>query len=423
MSETQFTDKPVSLHIRIFAGMDGGRLSVIFDNVEDDSEPIQHPWMTTSSLGDALPKVRQLLSTWSDSYTRLLENGPFDRVSLRGELLVDLWHDLARCGRNLYNDLFDLPTRGRPELADRADRMRDELAEGARVIITSRMGDIPWGLLYDAPVPEKGDENFLDEVKKHFWGLKYQIEVAPPSAQRFMLKPRHVLNNEQSTQLTVTINEKMDAEFQTKHKTFFERLPSEYRLSQTAEPPPLRLAYQKESVLQSLLDRQEPQHLYYFYCHHKKGDGKFNFRGYRDFEESKLIVSGRDPSPATAIGFLELRQSEAYGQFQSPPVVFMNSCESAQGEFCNPSGFMFFFTYMLAACPFVGTEAPIPAAFADDLGREFVRRFLRGQPIGPLLLDLRRAYATGSHNPFGLYYTLYGNGNTRLNRAVEEVMR
>src|SRR4051812_37091430 len=123
MSDQQFIDKSVALRLSIFAGSDGGRLSFIFDNGESDYEPIQHPWMTTGSLSDALLRMRQLLSTWSDKYADLSAGESSDKMSLGGELLKDLWHELAISGRNLYNDLFDLPTRGREELADAGDKI------------------------------------------------------------------------------------------------------------------------------------------------------------------------------------------------------------------------------------------------------------------------------------------------------------
>jgi hypothetical protein len=177
----------------------------------------------------------------------------------------------------------------------------------------------------------------------------------------------------------------------------------------------------KECVINSLLERQEPQHLYYYFCHHEKGDGIFNYRGYRDFNESKMVITGKTPSDDTAIGFLELKQNGKIKKFKYPPVVFMNACESAQVEAGNPAGFMFYFTYMLSASVFIGTEAPIPTTFADDFGRSFIRRFLRGESVGQTLFDLTRHYASTHKNPFGLYYTIHGNGNTRLTKRLEEV--
>jgi hypothetical protein len=81
---------------------------------------------------------------------------------------------------------------------------------------------------------------------------------------------------------------------------------------------------------------------------------------------------------------------------------------------------MHFFVYQLKCYAFIGTEAEIPASFADDFGRHFVSEFLKARPIGSILFEARKDYAQKYCNPFGLYYSLYGDGNVRLIQAVKE---
>lgn len=425
MSDQEVKGPPTELRIAIRNGQKDGVLDFVFDiSGEDPVGPLEHQWLTAKLLNDRLPEIRKTLSGWADKYNLLLVDKNVSKLKMGGDTLRDMWHDLAKWGWSTYNQLFDVLSKGNENLVRMSEDIKGKAFEGARLIINSHVGDIPWGLLYDRVPPDKNSANFLDEVKKNFWGMKYQMQATPLSnPSNFHGLSRHILDNQESTRLTVTINEKMDAEYQTNQKGFFDKLSNEFKLSPAVEPPPMRLTPDKQKVLDSFHDRQEPQHLYYFYCHHTKADGIYSYRGYRDFDRSKLIISGKDESDESVIiGFTELFDDPAISAFQKPPVVFVNACETVQQDIGNPLGFLFIFAYRMAAYPFIGTEAPIPAAFADDFGRQFVERFLQGQSIGRIIFDLKREYAEKHDNPFGLYYSLYGNANTRLSREVKKTL-
>lgn len=425
MSDQEVNGPRTELRIAIRSGQKNGVLDFGFDiSGEDPVGPLEHPWLTAELLNNRLPMIRQTLSVWADKYKLMLVDEKESKLKMGSDTLKDMWYDLAEWGWSTYNQLFDVLSKGNKNLVRLSEDIKGKAFEGWLLIINSHVGDIPWGLLYDREPPAKNSPNFLDEVKKNFWGLKYQMQATPPSnPSNFPGLSKHILNNEESTRLTVTINEKMDIEYQTNHKGFFEQLPNEFKLSSAVEPSPMRLTLDKQKVLDSFHDRQEPQHLYYFYCHHTKADGIHNYRGYRNFDRSKLIISGKDAlDESVIIGFTELFNDSAISAFQKPPVVFVNACESVQQDIGNPLGFLFIFAYRMAAYPFIGTEAAIPAAFADDFGRQFVERFLQGQSIGRIIFDLKREYAEKHDNPFGLYYSLYGNANTRLSREVKKTL-
>jgi hypothetical protein len=59
------------------------------------------------------------------------------------------------------------------------------------------------------------------------------------------------------------------------------------------------------------------------------------------------------------------------------------------------------------------------STFADPFAREFLRRFFEGQPVGRILLDLRREFLAKG-NPLGLAYTLYCDADVRLASGVPE---
>lgn len=427
MGTEAFPDKPVALDFRIDVEGAGSSLSLTFDNGDHPGyDPIKHPWLGPQYLEGRLINGRKLLSDWAKKYNSLLADKDSDKLTCAGDATECIWLDLATWGWELYRDLFDLHAQTKPELVNWGREIAENLPAGSRVVIDSVACSMPWGLLYDAE-PDIKSETFFE----HFWGLKYLLESVPFFVPQIAVRPKHRLENEKNTRLSVTINEQMDKEFKTGHKLFFETLTQNFNFPPAEAEPAVSdcmtakgdvlISTTKDCVINCLLERQEPQHLYYYYCHHEKGDGVFNYRGYRNFEESKMVITGRTPTPATAIGFLELKQNGKIKKFQQPPVVFMNACESAQGNVGYPAGFMFYFTYMLSACVFIGTEASIPAAFADYFGRCFITRFLKGEPVGQTLLGLVGECARRHRNPFGLYYSLHGNSNTRLAHPIEEV--
>src|SRR6185436_6350381 len=117
--------------------------------------------------------------------------------------------------------------------------------------------------------PDHNSENFLEDLTAHFWGLKYQLESVKFFAE-IVVMPKHTLNNADGTRLSVTINKQMDDEYGTKHMAFFERLASSSRATSAISEPNtivaeenVRISTAKDQVINSLVERQEPQHLYY----------------------------------------------------------------------------------------------------------------------------------------------------------------
>jgi hypothetical protein len=102
-------------------------------------------------------------------------------------------------------------------------------------------------------------------------------------------------------------------------------------------------------------------------------------------------------------------------------LVFLNMCESAQVLPSLSDGFVPFFIAH-GARGVIGTECPMTATFAGPFAQEFFRRFFAGQPVGRILLDLRREYlrlepdeaGNPRGNPLALAYTLYCDADLRL---------
>jgi hypothetical protein len=99
------------------------------------------------------------------------------------------------------------------------------------------------------------------------------------------------------------------------------------------------------------------------------------------------------------------------------PLVFMNACESAELTASFYDGFV---PYFLAkgARGVVGTECKTPALFATEWAMRFFPRFLAGEPLGALFLDLRRDYCFTHGNPMGLVYAVYCDADTCINPGL-----
>src|SRR5262249_19574598 len=98
---------------------------------------------------------------------------------------------------------------------------------------------------------------------------------------------------------------------------------------------------------------------------------------------------------------------------QGTPLIFMNACGSAQGDFCYPSPFIFHFMRTWTARGFVGTDWSIPTEFADVFGRQVLKKLCDGTEILDAFHELTRS-AADANNPFGLIYALYASPELSL---------
>lgn len=71
----------------------------------------------------------------------------------------------------------------------------------------------------------------------------------------------------------------------------------------------------------------------------------------------------------------------------------------------------------------IGTECPTPALFAREWAVRFFDRFLAGEPLGQILLALRREFYYRHNNLLGLLYALYCDGDTRIDPALQPLTR
>lgn len=411
-------NKSTPLIVTFLSGSERGPLEIAFGIGVDSWDPLKSPssFVGPGALERESVKFRKVLSGWSKCYNQLLMNRSNDLLGLDPEKAKKMWLELATWGHWLYGELFDS---GSLDLKDWADKLK--MMKGRRLVIDDQIGGIPWGLLYDEDIPDPLPTNYINEMLDHFWMTSYQLEFLPNYPRDRFLWPQQ-LDNRAGTQLMVTINQYIEENDGSEQMPFFQNISDRWFDTSTNLPLlPFKINTQKKELIESIITRHEPQHLLYFFCHHKKADGKWGESGWKDLEDSKMIIEGKNADEKTTVGIQEMLKNVNIKKFNYPPVVFLNACESAQTEINDPISYMVYFIEKLKACAFIGTEAQIPTAFADNFGKRFVKDYLSGASIGQILFDARRFYAQYYQNPFGLLYTLYGDGNVCLRQSIKEM--
>jgi hypothetical protein len=347
---------------------------------------------------------------------------------------------LATIGRQLYHKLFR--PRDRESSAAAVERWIQEgsLKPDSTIQIVDRAGDFvfPWALVYDGKPWKERD------IDPHvFWGVRYQIEVLSEPLAKRLGEGKPVIDTKQLS-LGVGLYDHLRGARQ--QRSFFRRL------SGAAGAQVKMDLFNNVDRLQQLL--QDPdQHLLYFFCH------GFTERMAADIQLGDDLVAGFqawhkslpreqqadiDEAMSHADALFDVSDSwlqltngtapltmmedtllDAKAQFRNGPLVFLNMCESAQVLPSLSDGFIPFFIAH-GARGVIGTECPMTATFADPFAREFFRRFFAGQPVGKILLDLRRELlimepdedGNPSGNPLALAYTLYCDADLRLAEGI-----
>jgi hypothetical protein len=348
---------------------------------------------------------------------------------------------LATIGRQLYHKLF------RPRDRDSSAAALEEwiragnLKPDSTIQIVDRAGDFvfPWALVYEGnPWRER-------EIDPHgFWGARYQIEIFSESLAERYSQDTPVIEAQQLS-LGVGLYDHLRGARQ--QRAYFRRLSSS-----AGEQVKMNVFNKLESLQQILQDPD--QHLLYFFCHgfteRMAADiqlGDDLVAGFRAWYESlpQEQRSGMDKAMSHADALFDVSDSwlqltdgtapltmmedtlfDAEAQFRNGPLVFLNMCESAQVLPSLSDGFIPFFIAH-GARGVIGTECPMTATFADPFAQEFFRRFFTGQPVGRILLDLRRELlnmdtdeeGNPSGNPLALAYTLYCDADLRLAEGLQ----
>lgn len=325
---------------------------------------------------------------------------------------------LAQVGRQLYLKLFDDgPAR------TLADWMEKSLPDGSTIQIVDLAGDFvfPWSLVYTEPPWD--DDKPLDATR--FWGWRYKLVILTGDMLDTYRQASPALDVDDSLRLSVGMYQRLKGI--QKQNEFFDTLDEQTPFQVTPE-----ILTQQRKMSQALAEANRD--IYYFFCHgftekiatdiqldadlvsaftlmsaERLGAQSESVRDHRedlfDVSDSWLrLTRGRIP--------LTKLKETVPDEFSKHPFVFLNMCESAQVLPSLSDGFVPFFIRR-GARAVIGTECSMNTLFADDFSRAFLTRFFQGEPVGDILLALRRAYLEAK-NPLALAYTLYADADLHL---------
>lgn len=307
---------------------------------------------------------------------------------------------LAAAGFRLYQRIFFGPSAD--EQCKTIGRKIRELAqkETLKVQIFSQDFVFPWALLYmaDRLTPGKPDPAL-------FLGMKHIIEHIP--LQQALRVTDNRLKSDAGLAVSLNVNTDLD-------KTGVPLIGSQVKYWEALKQGGAQVSVVKRStrdeVAGALADTSTADQVVYFYAHGISQDvGEQGGVG-----ASALVMSGNG---RLTLKDLQMYASEA-DQLPNAPLVFINACESAQ---LSPLVYDGFVPYFMAkgARGVIGTEVEVPALFAVEFAKRFFDRFLKGDPLGQIFLDLRKEFLQKENNPLGLLYALYVDGDTRVEPAVK----
>jgi hypothetical protein len=262
------------------------------------------------------------------------------------------------------------------------------------VAIVAERFAFPWALLYDRDYDP-------DHVEPDgFWGFKHVIEYTPEFHAEDAVHFAPEISVDSSLELGFVLNTTIDDEL--KRKGFQGQVIQPQREFFSSLDGVTVTEYPNSGDFYKLLRNTNPKTQFiYFYCHAESAlPGATG-----GVDASKVILSD---GPVTLKDMKRNAPlSRTTERFDNCPLVFLNACESAE---LSPHLYDGMVPYLIAkgARGVIGTEVNTPALFAAEFAQEFLKRFLAGgQPIGELLLQMRREYRDKKNNVMGLVYALH----------------
>lgn len=100
-------------------------------------------------------------------------------------------------------------------------------------------------------------------------------------------------------------------------------------------------------------------------------------------------------------------------QLTDAPIVFLNTCQSAQLWNAITDSFVGFFLDR-GARAVLGTESTIPIVVSEVFGRSVLTEIFAGKSLGEAVRTARQTLLVEQNNPLGLCYSIYGTADARL---------
>jgi hypothetical protein len=275
----------------------------------------------------------------------------------------------ATAGWKLYKSFSQDP------VFDEALTLIDKLPDGSRISVTTDGAVFPWELLY--PLHYIDGWPAKNYQPDRFWGRRFLIEsLLITRSEDERLPP--VRQQSGKLHVSMGLNGDIDGEWKDRPLLPVQLQKDYFELSLKD-----RGGYfdRYDDILKYMLREPQPSSLIYFFCH-----------GAAD----QLQLDKSKP------GFTAYHVEGP--NYPGWPIVFVNACEAGN---ISPLSFLSFrkeFRKRRAA-GLIAPSFPIPTLFAAVFAKAFIARYADHQPIGQVLLELRRE-VLAKHNPLGLWYSL-----------------
>ncbi|MEO8564371.1 MAG: CHAT domain-containing protein [bacterium] len=363
-----------------------------------------------AKLGDAIEVARQAMLTvvkQRDDGVAVFQGGePFETSAAapEGSRVSKAAEDkalatLARAGGALFQTLFAGKKAGADEKAIGELLRKSALKSDQRLTLQIVAEDfpVPWGVLYLGSIAADAKLSW-----DNFLGLRCIIEQIPLQTD-MLVDDWAIASDHPGLSVGVNVNASIDEQFSIdvikRQLAFWDKL---------AKTPGTRLTVterkSRKDVLKALSGRATDQ-LLYLYCHAvtngPQDPGGITESCFVFTDDERLTLAELDAEAAQV------------PSLAGNPLVFINACESGE---LRPEFYDGFIPYFMAkgARGVIGTECETPAIFATEWALRFFPRFMAGEPLGELFLDLRRDFLERHGNPLGLLYNVYCDGDTQV---------
>jgi len=253
----------------------------------------------------------------------------------------------------------------------------ENLPEGSRITIKTDKAVFPWELFYrHTYVDGKPPENFKPE---DFWGQRYLIETVMLPTRKGEKPPRR---QEGKLRITMGMNATIDTT-----SPWAERDPprpvkvqADYFEATLKDRGDYFSGY--DDISNQIIAKAASGTLIYFFCHGAAKELEF------DASKQKVTPDHVRVGPP----------------YPGSPVVFINACDAADISPLTLSDFRTEFGRRNAA-GVIAPSFPVPTMFAAVFAKAFLEAYLKQQPVGEILFNLRRELVK-KNNPLGLWYSL-----------------
>lgn len=254
---------------------------------------------------------------------------------------------------------------------------------------------VPWPLLYMGDVSGTVPLDW-----NNFLGMRHIIEQIPLQNPMAVMAPE--IPSAPDLKVSLNFNAGIDAamgmDFVQSQRAYW-KSRSGTTVTDRATPA---------DFIAALNSGDTPDQILYLYCHAvSRGLTEAGGPGASSLALTEELISLND---------LDLSAPRAV-RLSGQPLVFINACESAE---MSPTFYDGFAPYFMdkGARGVIGTECKTPALFAKEWADRFFERFLRGEPLGEVVLGLRQEFLKKHGNPLGLLYAVHCDADTVIRPAL-----